>query len=134
MVFTHKIIPIVMLFVLAFTSCETSEGPGGTSEIYGRVWVRDYDSDYTLLKAEYWAEEEDVYLIYGSDTIYSDRFKTNYDGTYWFQFLYEGDYTIYAYSDDSTLLSPSSRVPVMQSIYVGSSDETYLVPTITILN
>lgn len=124
-----------MLILVLFTlvSCSTQEGPGGSSEIYGRVWVRDYNSNFTILNAQYWAEEEDVYLMYGTDTIYSDRFKTNYDGSYWFQYLYEGDYTIYVYSKDSTFKSESGRKPIKQTIHIGGKDESIEVPTITIL-
>lgn len=123
----------IALVVFSFASCEINEGPGGTSEIYGRIWVRDYNSNFTILNGQYWAEEEDVYLMYGNDTIYSDRFKTNYDGSYWFQYLHEGDYTIYVYSKDSTFQSESGRYPIKHTVHIGSKDESVEVPTITIL-
>lgn len=130
---TKIYISILFLTAIVFTSCSTDEGPGGSSEIYGRVWVRDYNSNFTILNGQFWAEEEDVYLMYGSDTIYSDDFKTNYDGTYLFQYLQEGDYTIFVYSKDSTFQSESGRIPIKQTVYIGDKDESIEVPTITIL-
>ena len=116
-----------------FFSCTKDEGPGGTSNIIGRVWVRDYNTSFTILYASYWAEEEDVYLIYGDDSIYSDRFKTNYDGSYWFQNLREGNYTVYAYSKDSTFSSESGRIPVKVSVNISGKKQDVEAPLITIL-
>ncbi len=124
---------ILIVFALA-VSCEKEEGPGGTSDIVGKVWVENYNADFTILNEEYWGEEEDVYLIYGSDSIYSDRFKTNYDGSYWFQFLREGDYSVYVYSKDSSFNEPSGRVAIFEKVHVGSKTGTYEIPLITILN
>ena len=125
---------IITITTISFFSCDKEEGPGGTSTIIGNVWVKDYSSDFTLLKAEFWAEEEDVYIIYGNDTIYSDRTRTNYDGSYWFQYLHEGSYTIYAYSRDSSAVpSPSGRVPIKIQVTIDDSGKDYVVPKITIL-
>ena len=87
---------------IAFTACEKPAGEGGTSTITGKIYAREYNSNYTLLTAEYYAAKEDVYIIYGDDSIYSDDFKTNYDGSYEFKYLRKGKYTLFAYSDDST--------------------------------
>ncbi len=124
---------LLIVFTLSF-SCTKEEGTGGVSDIVGTVWVENYNADFTILNEEYWAEEEDVYLIYGSDSIYSDRFKTNYDGSYRFQYLREGDYKVYVYSKDSTFESQSGRIPLFEKIYVGGKDAVYKIPKITILN
>lgn len=125
---------LVILITLLFSSCEKSEGPGGTSTIAGKIWVENYYQTSEILLGEYWAEEEDVYLIYGNDTIYSDDTKTNYDGTYRFQYLNNGTYTIFAYSDDTakTSLSPSGRIPIMQTVTIKNQGSTVIVPDITI--
>lgn len=127
---------LISLFIVGLTSCEKKEGPGGTSSIIGKVWEKDYTADFSILKAEYWAEEEDVYIIYGNDSIYSDKTKTNYDGSYWFQYLNEGDYTIYVYSRDSSTLnaSPSGRIAIKTTISINNSDKDYIAPQMTILN
>ena len=123
----------MLLFSGIFVSCTKEEGPGGTSDIIGRVWVRDYNTSFTILYASYWAEEEDVYLIYGNDSIYSDRFKTNYDGSYWFRNLREGNYTVYAYSKDSANPENISRIPVKVSVNISGRKQDVEAPLITIL-
>jgi len=134
MIKLKTIYALIVLIIFSTISCSKEEGPGGTSDIVGRVWVRNYNQDFSILNAEYWAEEENVYLMYGSDTIYSDRTKTNFDGSYWFQNLREGDYKVYVYSKDSTRQSPSQRVPVFETVQISDKGKTYDVPTITILN
>lgn len=115
-------------------SCEKTEGPGGTSTIAGKIWVQGYSRAHNMdiPNSAYWGEEVDVYLIYGNDTIYSDRTKTNYDGSYWFQYLHEGSYTIYAYSDTSLSASLSGRIIKSEQVNIGSDGSTVIVPTITI--
>jgi hypothetical protein len=127
---------LVSVVIVVLTSCEKKEGVGGTSTIAGKIWVKDYTEDFSILKAEYWAEEEDVYIIYGSDSIYSDKTKTNYDGSYWFQYLNEGEYTIYVYSRDSSTInaSASGRVAIKTTVSINDSGEDYLVPQMTILD
>ena len=125
----------LILIAISFISCEKIEGPGGTSSISGKIWIEDYTSDFTVLKASYWAEEEDVYIIYGNDTIHSNRNRTNFDGSYWFQYLNKGTYTIYAYSRDSSTVNPSSsgRIPVKVKVTIDDSGEDYAAPQFTIL-
>lgn len=122
------------LLVASFISCEKTEGPGGTSTIVGKIWVQGYDRDRNIDTPgfAYWAEEEDVYLIYGNDTIYSDRTRTNFDGSFWFQYLHEGTYTIYVYSDTAYAASRSGRIIKSHTVNIGSDGSTIEIPTITI--
>ncbi len=126
---------LVAILMLGFISCEKQEGPGGTSTIAGKIWVKDYSSDFAYLKSEYDGEEVDVYLIYGNDSIYSDRTKTHFNGSYWFEYLHEGSYTVYAYSRDSARIdrSPSGRIPIKMKVDVGKGSDV-VVPLITILD
>lgn len=126
---------ITLVASIAFVmSCEKEPGFGGTSTIVGKVKVRDYNANFTLVNSVYWAQEEDVYLVFGKDSIYTERFKTNYDGSYWFQYLTGGEYTIYAYSKDSTLLSPSGKIPVQVKVNISDNGKTFEAPLITILD
>ncbi len=130
----HRIGLVLIASIIGMvTSCEKPEGTGGTSSIVGKIWVRNYNADFSRINAEYWGEEVDVYIMYGNDTIHSDDTKTSYNGSYKFDYLQKGDYTIYAYSDDSTMMSPSGRIPVKASITIKEAGEEYLVPTITVL-
>ena len=126
----------VSLSIFGFISCEKAEGPGGTSTLAGKVWVKDYTSDFRVIQREYWAEDEDVFLIYGNDTIYSDKTSTHYDGSYWFQYLNEGTYTVFVYSDDSARVnpSPSGRIPIKMTVTIDNKNSDVIVPLITIID
>lgn len=126
------LLTIVLLFALI--SCEKEEGRGGAAKIVGNVWVKDYNADFSRLIISYWAEEEDVYLIYGTDSIHSDKTETTYNGAFMFEYLQEGEYTVFVYSKDSTLTSPSGRVPVIVPVSISGKDDVVVVPTITIFN
>lgn len=94
-----KITTLILFIGMIFTfSCEKFEGEGGTSTITGKIYVYDYNNDGELVD-EYYALDEDVYIIYGvgSDT-YDDKFATSYDGSYKFKYLQQGFYKIFVYS------------------------------------
>ena len=101
---------IIILFF--FSTCTKEEGEGGTSTIRGKVYVINYNAEFTEINGEYYAQEEPVYIIYGDNEFQNDRFRTHYDGTYCFQYLRKGHYTVYAYSKDSTGNFPSGYFPV----------------------
>ena len=123
----------LLLFILV-TSCEKPAGEGGTSTITGKVYAREYNSNYTLLTAEYYAHKEDVYIIYGDDSIYSDDFETNYDGSYEFKYLRKGKYTLFAYSDDSTFTSASGKVVRMTEVEITKNNQVVEADVINIID
>jgi len=115
--------PLLILVTLAF-SCSKEAGDGGNSTIYGKLIAYDYNAEFTDLKGIYPAVDEDVYIIYGSDRSYSERVRSNYDGVYEFKYLRPGDYTIYAYSKDSTLTLPSGIYAVIRNVTITSNKQT----------
>lgn len=132
-----KINIVSILFVIAgyffLTSCEQTEGEGGTSEIVGKVFVQDYNSALTVLEKEYYAQEEDVYIIYGNDNVYTDRFRTHFDGTFRFQYLRKGKYSIYAYSKDMTGESPTGMIPSIIEVEISKNYQTITTEDIVII-
>lgn len=98
------------LAALFFVSCSNGPGPGGQASIQGKVHVENWNSTCTLISGTYYAPDEDVYIIYGDDPSYGDRVKTGPDGTYWFQYLRPGKYTIYVYSKDCSAASGKTTV------------------------
>ena len=115
-------IGVLAFLVLCFTSCSKEAGEGGTSSVFGKVYVKDYNSTYTVLQDEYYAPEEDVYIVYGDDRTFSDRVNTNYDGTFEFKYLRKGIYHIYAYSEDSTLQS-SGKYAVIRDVEITKNSQ-----------
>ena len=121
---------IILMMVL---SCSKDPGPGGTSTIYGKVYVKDYNSTFTVLRGEYYAQDESVYIVYGDDRTYSDDVSTNYDGTFEFKYLRKGTYHIYAYSKDSTLQS-NALIPVIMDIEITENGSEVECPEIMIFD
>lgn len=129
-----RIILIILVLTGTIQACEKEEGEGGTSTITGKVYVLDYDGNFSKIINEYYAPDEDVYIIYGNDKIYGDDFKTHYDGTYHFQYLQKGKYTVYAYSKDSTGTSPSGVIPIMKEVNITENNQTVEVEDLVILD
>lgn len=98
---------ILTTAAIIFASCEKDPGEGGSSSIKGYVHVTDYNSSFLIIQGEYPGADEDVYIKYGDDATYGDRIKSGPDGVFEFKYLREGDYTIYLYSDDTTLAGKS---------------------------
>lgn len=127
------------ILLMAFTvvgfasSCDKPAGEGGTSKITGKVYIRDYNSSFTILQDAFFAMEERVYIIYGDHTFYDDDIRTSYDGTYEFNYLRKGTYTIFAYSDDSTFVAPGGMFPVFRTVEITEENQTVEVPLITLL-
>lgn len=131
-----KKISILILITSAIIlgSCKKEAGEGGNSSIKGKIWVKDYNATFTTLNAEYAGADEDVYIIYGNNTSYGDRIKASPDGSFEFKYLRKGDYTIYVYSKDKTLTSPSGKVTVTVNATISKKKEIVDVGTITIYN
>jgi hypothetical protein len=125
---------LALASIFIFASCEKEAGEGGNSSIFGKVYVKDYNGTFTVLNGEYYAPDEDVYIIYGEDKGYSDHVATSYDGTYEFKYLRPGKYTIYVYSKDSTLQSASGIIPKIQEVEITEKNEETEVPDIIIFN
>ncbi len=117
------------LFLGVFSACEKPEGEGGTSIITGKVRVKEIKSGL-----EYDAQEERVYIIYGNDITHSNDVRTNYDGTYRFSYLRKGEYTIYAYSEDTADISLSGIIPVKVSVEITKNNQIIEAEDIVIID
>ena len=118
-----------LLILIAFMGCSTLPGEGGTSTITGKVYVERYNAS-GILYQEYYGAEERVYIIYGDGTTYDEETKTSYDGTYQFQFLREGTYTVFSYSD--CLTCEGSTEAVLQTVEITENHQDVTVADIVI--
>ena len=115
---------LVILLSGFLLSCSKEAGDGGNSTIYGKIIAHNYNAEFTNLKGIYPAADEDVYIIYGEDRSYSERVRSNYEGIYEFKYLRPGDYTIYAYSKDSTLTMASEMYAVIRKVKIDDNRQT----------
>lgn len=124
--------------LLLFSNCKKEAGAGGTSSIKGKVYAKYYDKYFYVLTDSAYAPEVDVYIIYGNQSTFGDRTRTNYDGTYEFKYLQIGTYKIYAYSRDSTgffmhqVNKFAPPVAVIKTAEVTRRNQNVTVPDINI--
>lgn len=130
-----KVLPTLIAGLLVFllTACQIEEGPGGSGSITGRLFANDYNGDFTQLNASFYVPDEDVFLIYGDDVIYGDDMKTHFDGTFRFDYLRKGTYTVFAYSKDSTGNEASGIYPVMVEVEISNKSQAVDLGEIVIL-
>ena len=128
-----KNIFIICTISLAFIACEKSEGEGGTSIIDGQVWkiftfqdalTGAWDTSYYTLDSG-----KDVFIIYSNNIqeVYDDKFETDYNGRYRFEYLRKGTYTIYTYADSTDGSGIKYDFPIFKSVYIDSDHSTFIV-------
>ncbi|HEU4719225.1 MAG TPA: hypothetical protein VFU15_15380 [Bacteroidia bacterium] len=127
---TRKIALAILTIGFFSFSCNNGPGPGGKASITGKVWAQRYVNNCTLLAGEYWDPDEDVYIIYGDDPSYGDRIKTGPDGTFQFNYLREGKYTVYAYSN---VCSVAQREAVKMTVEITGKKQNVQLDTLKIL-
>jgi hypothetical protein len=118
------------LLSVFFASCSNGPGAGGQASITGKVYAENWNSTCTLISGEYYAPDEDVYIIYGDDPSYGDRIKTGPDGTFWFRYLRPGKYTIYVYSKDCS--APSGKTTVTATVEITEKKQAVTLDDIKI--
>ena len=120
---------VISCFAIGLASCEKEEGEGGKAVITGKVMAREF-SEAGNLVGEYYIAEKRTYIIYGDGTTQDDDIRTSYDGSYRFEYLRKGDYTIYVMSDCDTCIS--GERPVMAKVSISKNDDVITVPDIVI--
>lgn len=118
----YQLFVALFLFIsLGFYGCSKPEGEGGTSVVYGKVYAYNYNAAGVLLD-EYYLEDEDVFIIYGDeDNYYDDSYKTTFDGSFRFQYLTKGTYTVFVYSDCNSC--PSGTEAISQTFEITSNNQ-----------
>jgi hypothetical protein len=131
---TRKLVLISLICTASYfmTACKKDPGTGGSSSISGKVYVKDYNSTFTVLQDEYYGQEIDVYILYGDEKSVGDRVRTSYDGTFEFKYLRKGIYHVFAYSKDSTLQT-NAMIPIIKDIEITKNGEVIETPQITVL-
>lgn len=120
---------IFCFLILLFASCSMDEGEGGKATIQGKVFVEDYNSLGEIVLAAY-APDWEVFIVYGDDISYSDRTTTHHDGTYRFEFLNKGSYSIYAYSDCNQC--PNNIEPIIMDTIIMDTEEIVELPDLIV--
>jgi hypothetical protein len=122
---------ISALCTLLLMACKKEEGVGGDASISGQVWTYAVNGSFTDTIAEYPAEDTYVYIVYGDNTGFDKRIKTDYSGYFQFNFLYPGNYTVYVYSFDPAEIDGQS--PVIREVTIEDRKENLEMDRIEIL-
>lgn len=119
--------------VFFFSACKKVEGTGGSSSIRGKISALNYNSAGIYQNNSYDAADVDVYIIYGDNkTIQDDKVATSYDGSFEFNYLEKGNYTLYVYEKCFGTDCPTGKTVVLKSATISKSKETVDVGTIEI--
>jgi hypothetical protein len=120
---TKPFFVIIAILIGSLFSCNQQEGIGGNSHIKGKIMVNYYNEDFSelLTNEPLAAKDEDVFLLFGNDTVIGDKTTTSYTGDFEFEYLWPGKYKLYYYSDDTTGLSPD-KVEIVKEITLGKNE------------
>ena len=94
----------------------------GRITIKGIVVEKAYDETYKTLQYEETAADEDLYLVVGDGTTFSDRIRTSSDGTFEIKNLQLGTFSVYVYSEDTLSKIPGKKVTQTRSFTLTSKD------------
>jgi hypothetical protein len=120
-----QILTTFLLFVsLTLFSCIRTPGEGGRASITGSVDVIRRTTLYNPSPADTIAASNvEVFIIYGDHLGPDDKVDTNPDGDFTFEWLRTGDYTLYVYSEDTSVTRPLPRVAVSYEIEIQDKDD-----------
>lgn len=127
--FSKLFLLLALMPFASFISCTDEEGEGGKAKISGIVYkvvdhgdIAKNGDKYTFVRDTIVASDMDVFLIYGGDqeSVYDDKTKTSHNGKFEFDYLREGDYSVFAYNDNDSY--------EMRSVHCGKKGTTDIEP------
>ena len=119
---------IICAIAIGFTACEKDAGEGGTSVIEGQVYkIHTFQNSSTgAMDTLYYQLDsgKDVFIIYSDNEtgVYDDKFETDYNGRYHFEYLRKGDYTLYTYADSIDVNNVNYDYPIFKHIKISSNN------------
>ncbi len=111
----------LITILLLVTQCNKNEGFGGNNTIKGQIIKQTYNYNYSILLKSEPAVDEDVFLYFGSDLTPADKIETGFNGQFEFKYLFDGTYSVVAYTKDS-LSSLKSDIPKITKVSVNKRD------------
>ena len=115
---------IIILLALSISSCRKGEGKGGKATITGKVLVHRYENLGATYDKSFYARDKDVFIDYGDNTFYDDKIATHFDGSYRFDYLMPGNYTVYTYSKDVVGSADNPKILVLKEVTISDKNET----------
>ena len=118
---------VICIISIGFLACEKEAGEGGTSVIDGRIiyFTTSYNTQTSVTDTHYYPKAgKDVFIIYSDDedAIYDDKFETDWEGRYHFEFLRKGDYTIFTHVDSIVINDVTYDYPIFKHISITNNN------------
>ena len=110
-----------------FFSCDKDAGEGGTSSINGKViyFTTSYNTQTQMNDTHFYPKSgKDIYIIYSDDTtdMYDDKFETDWDGRYHFEYLRKGNYTVFTHVDSVVVNDVTYDYPLFKRIEITQNN------------
>lgn len=122
------------LAALLFVGCRMGPGEGGRAVIEGRIYEVQYTSNFGQIIHQDFKGDHDVFIIYGDEDVYGDKTTSHFDGTFRFSYLLPGNYTVFAYSRDSTGAFPAGDTVILKTVEILGKRDTVNLGTLTVLD
>lgn len=122
---------ILSVCTIFFLSCEKGPGEGGRASIKGKIYIQEYNSNCTELREEYYGINERVFIIAGNEPSYFEDVRTGPDGTFWFKYLREGKYQVYALSDNCD--APGETETIIIEVNISESKQEFETEDIVVI-
>ena len=117
---------LLLPIVTGLYSCEKQEGEGGLSSIKGRLIVKEYNNDYSVLQKQHPAQNTDIYINYGTKDKIGDDMETNFNGSFRFSNLHPGDYTIWYETEDTASGTANTNIVRKKEISLNKKEDKNL--------
>ena len=123
--------------ILAITSCEKHAGEGGTSKISGNItyFTTTFNTQTSNMDTIYYPKaSKDVYIIYSDNEndIFDDKTETDWNGNFHFQYLRQGDYTLYTYVDSIVVNTLTYDYPVFKHTRISENNSDVVLDSFII--
>lgn len=121
----------VAIMAFAFIACKKEPGTGGKTTLKGKL-IGTYicEDDGRTLAADVAVPDERIYISYDATGELDDDVRTAPDGSFKFEYLQPGKYSIFTYSE--CLNCPTGKEVVVQEVEIGKKDEKLELETTSI--
>lgn len=124
----------VLAICITASSCKKEPGEGGRATIKGKVKIRSYNKEFTILKDEYYSQGEKVYITYGDNPAIQEDVRTSFDGSFEFPYLRKGKYKVFVVSKDSTSPDLTATISIVKEVEITAKKQTVQIPEITVID
>lgn len=125
-------ISFIFFFCLILISCAKQEGEGGLASIEGVVMIQNVNPLLEKVGDLHRATDKKVFISYGNNEFVDNDVSTSPEGKFIFNYLTPGDYSVFVYSDDTTLYNSAENMVIKKQISIKDKKEKAKLDTIII--